>query len=163
SDAALSPDGKLLAVGIRAYRAPRRLLRLLDTVNGGLVREVKLEGAGWFVSLAFSRDGKALALGSRDEIAVVDVATGKTLNRLGDRMSPVAFVGFTPDGNRLVSHSHDNKFRLWDLGTGKVLQRVDAEASGHFEYPQFSSAFRKPSPPEKICKAHSTMLSPDGK
>ena len=76
SDAALSPDGKLLAVGIRAFKAPRKLLRLIDATTGTLVREIKGDGEGWFLSVAFSHDGKTLALGSKDEIALVDVAAG---------------------------------------------------------------------------------------
>ena len=42
-----SPDGKLLAVGTRAYKAPRKLLRLIDATTGELVREFKGEGEGW--------------------------------------------------------------------------------------------------------------------
>ena len=163
SDAALSPDGKLLAVGIRAYKAPRKLLRLIDSATGEVVREIKGEGEGWFLSVSFSRDGKTLALGSKDEIALADVATGKMVDRLADKMSTVGFLGFSPDAKTLVSHSHDNKIRLWDLATRKVLRRFDAEAEGHFTFPHPGGSFSKPSHSEYFGKANSTSLSPDGK
>src|SRR5262249_58294118 len=97
SDAALSPDGKIVAVGIRAYKTPRKLLRLIDATTGELVREVKGEGEGWYLSVAFSADGKTLALGSKDEITLVDVPRGKLLDRLTAEMTTVGFLGFSPD------------------------------------------------------------------
>ena len=113
------PDGKLLAVAIRARFAPRKLLRLIDTKTGELIREIRGEGEGWFLSVAFAPDGNTLALGSQDEVVLVDVATGKLVNRLTAKMFTVGFVGFSRDEKTLVSHSHDNKVRQWDLAAGK--------------------------------------------
>jgi WD40 repeat protein len=128
------------------------------------VREIQGEGEGWFLSVAFSHDGKLLALGSQDEIALVDIATGKLIDRLTAKMSTVGFVGFGPDAKTLVSHSHDNKVRLWDLGSKKVLTEFNAKAAGHVVHPLFTSGFGKPSAPdESFGKANGTALSSDGK
>jgi WD40 repeat protein len=163
SDAALSPDGKLLAVGIRAYKAPRKLLRLIDAASGELVREIKGDQEGWFLSMAFSRDGNTLALGSKDEIALADVATGKILDRLTAKMTTVAFLGFSPDAKTLVSHSHDNKVRLWDLVAKKVLRQFDAEADGHSVLPLPGRLGDAAQHVEHFSKSIGTALSPDGK
>lgn len=162
SDAALSPDGKLLAVGIRAYKAPLKLLRLIDATSGELVREIKGEGEGWFLSVAFTQDGKTLALGSKDEIALVDVETGKLVDLLTAKMSTVAFLGFSPDAKTLISHSHDNKVRLWDVATKKFRTQFDADAAGHSVFP-LPTGLREPAHDEFFGKTNGTALSPDGK
>jgi WD40 repeat protein len=162
SDAALSPDGRLLAVGIRAYKAPRKLLRLIDATSGEVVREITGEGEGWFLSVAFSHDGKTLALGSKDEIVLADVATGKLVDRLTDKMSTVGFLGFSPDAKTLVSHSHDDKVRLWDLATRKAMRAFEAKCEGHFVFP-LPTGSRAPSHSELFGRANGTALSPDGK
>jgi len=170
SDAALSPDGKLLAVAIRAYKAPRKLLRLIDSANGEVVREIKGEGEGWYLSVAFSHDGKTLALGSKDEITLVDVSTGKLVDRLKDKMSTVAFVGFSPDGKTLISRSHDRKVRVWDLAAKKVVRRSDANAGeieGYEEGHRLSLLPNRQGDAgeydEVFYKSNTTALSPDGK
>ncbi len=163
SDAALSPDGKLLAVGIRAVKSPRKVLRLLDTTTGKLVREITAEGEGWFLSMAFTPDGKTLALGSRDEIVLADVATGKVTGRLTAKMSTVGFVGFTADAKTLVSHSHDDKVRAWNLATRKVQRTFAAEASGHHVLHLPGRLGDKPAYHEWFGKMYGTALSPDGK
>jgi WD40 repeat protein len=38
-------------------------------------------------------------------------------------------VAFTPDGGRLVSGSHDNTLKVWDLATGTVLQTFEGHTS----------------------------------
>lgn len=163
SDAALSPDGKLLAVGIRAYKAPRKLLRVIDAASGEVVREVTGEGDGWYLSVAFSHDGGTLALGSKDEISLVDVATGKLVHRLTAKMSTVGFLGFGPHAKTLVSHSHDNKVRLWDLASGNVVRLFAAEATDHFTFPLPTGRREPPAHDEFFGKANGTALSPDGK
>jgi WD40 repeat protein len=163
SDVALSPDGKLLAVGIRAYKAPRKLLRLIDAASGEVVREIKGEGEGWFLSVAFTADGKTLALGSKDEIALVDVATGKLVEWLKAKMSTVAFLGFGPDAKTVVSHSHDDKVRLWDLATKKIQKLFDAEAGGYGEPAIASSGHGQAAIFEVFGKTNATALTLDGK
>ncbi|MBM4071566.1 MAG: hypothetical protein FJ271_21925 [Planctomycetes bacterium] len=162
SDAALSPDGKILAVGIRAYKAPRKLLRLIDATTGDLLREFKGKGEGWYLSIAFAPNGKTLALGSNDEITLVDLASGKLVDRLTAKMTTVGFLAFSPDAKTLVSHSHDNKVRLWDLATKKVLKHFEAIADGHSVVP-LPTGLREPAHVEWFSKSYHTAFSPDGR
>jgi WD40 repeat protein len=163
SDAALSPDGKLLALGMRAYKAPRKQVQLIDVATGNLVREIQDEGEGWFLSMAFAPDGKTLALGGRDEIVLADVGTGKLTGKLTSKMDTVAFLGFSPDGKSLVSHGHDNKIRTWDLASGKQLLEIPAEADGYTRLPVPGSLFRRPPPQELRTRTNATTLLKDGK
>lgn len=74
-------------------------------------------------AVAFSSDGKLMASGADDAIAVWDVATQKLLTRmqLPEKQYAVR-VAFT-DGKTLVSNAvNDRMIRFWDVRTGKQLK-----------------------------------------
>ncbi len=50
-----------------------------------------------------------------------DVRTGRELKSLKGHTDSVRYVGFSPDGRRIVSGSDDNSMRLWDPLTGVEL------------------------------------------
>lgn len=160
---ALSADGRLLAVSIRDIQTPTKLVRLLDVETGKVVREIHGEGEGWFLSMVFTSDGKTLALGSKDEILLADVATGKISNRLTDTMTTVGFLAFDKDGTSLVSHSHDNIVRLWDLKTKKVVTKVEAVPDGYQKVNVAQVGLPPEQTQEKFTRSICTAFSPDGK
>ena len=82
-----------------------------------------------FAGVAFSRDGRFLAVGSHNVIQVWDQAATKMLFILRGHERWVWALAFSPDGNSLASGSMDNTIKLWDLTTGKA--RVTLE--GHTE------------------------------
>ncbi len=109
--AALSPDGTTLAVG--GYMKDDEI-RLIDIQSGEQIGLLK-EHCGRIAALAFSKDGR-LASGSFDHtVRIWDVAARKKLAELTGHTDDVYGVAFSPDGDRLVSASHDRKLRLWDL------------------------------------------------
>jgi RNA polymerase sigma factor (sigma-70 family) len=113
---ALSPDGRLLALGNQEGAAS-----VWDLSTGRLVRELR----GWpFVSgVAFSPDGKTLATteldqkADRNAIALWDVQTGRELHRLAEAVGPVWCVIFVPDGKTVLAAS-GSTIRRWDPVTG---------------------------------------------
>jgi WD40 repeat protein len=124
---ALSPDGRLVAIGgwmagrgtgdIGLYRfdtgMPVALLRgHTQTVTG----------------LAFSPDGKRLLSSSFEPTAIIwDVTTHKLLFRLQGHKSGIMAVAFTPDGSRAITGSDDTTLRLWRVTNGSLI----AEMRGH--------------------------------
>ena len=72
-------------------------------------------------SVAFSPDGRRLAVGSDDKTATVrDIATGTVVHEI-TRGDSVRSVAYSPDGKHLVSGSNDNTVKVWDSQTGKEV------------------------------------------
>lgn len=120
--AAYRPDGKLLAAA--AYKE----VILIDPHDGTILGKLADAGAG-ITALAFSRDGKRLAVASqKGTIRLVDVATGQEQRRLpGHDGAAVAALAFSPDGKMLASGSLDATAKLWEVETG----REKATLQGH--------------------------------
>jgi WD40 repeat protein len=75
--------------------------------------------------IAWSPDGRTLALGSRDQtIRLWDGDTGKPLGTLRGHKDAILSVAWSPDGRTLASGSGsgDNTIRLWDGESGEQLQ-----------------------------------------
>ncbi|QJX00030.1 sigma-70 family RNA polymerase sigma factor [Frigoriglobus tundricola] len=81
--------------------------------------------------VAASRDGGRVAFAAdTDEVHIVDVKTGKGVQRLKAADSGVSRIVFSPDGKRLaIGGSHGTRVNvvLWDLATGTVAHRWDWE------------------------------------
>ena len=76
--------------------------------------------------VAFSPDGKTLAMASREgNVQLWDVATGKLLETLKGHSSAVMAVVFSPDGRTLASGSSDQTVRLWNVETRRELMQLD--------------------------------------
>jgi RNA polymerase sigma factor (sigma-70 family) len=118
--AAISPDGKILAIStgaldeVQLWDIPGQ--RLLRTLTG---RATKVRMLG---QLAFSADGTQVFAGGEDVVYRWDAATGTQLPSLaGDtsRGPPRAFAG--TDGQTLVTVDGNGLIRRWDPTTGKSL------------------------------------------
>jgi WD40 repeat protein len=109
----LSPDGKQLACTDVDHTTNQCLVRVYDLAAGRQVRT--LPGpANWISALAYSPDGKRLAVGCADEnVKLLDPGTGQEVFTLTGRSSRVIGVAFSPDGSRLASCGF-GEVTIWD-------------------------------------------------
>src|SRR5207253_298330 len=77
---------------------------------------------GMVDDVAFSPDGKTLAMASREgSVLLWDVVGGKLLERLKGHSSAVGAVTFSPDGRTLATGGGDQTVRLWNVQTRREL------------------------------------------
>ena len=125
-----SRDGKLLASGSRDGTAIlwstatwKRVQTLQNPDNESLSGQ---SGRGMVEGVAFSPDGKTLAMAGREgNVHLWDVASGKLLETLKGHSSAVNAVVFSPDGRTLASGSTDHTVRLWNVQTRRQLMQLD--------------------------------------
>jgi RNA polymerase sigma factor (sigma-70 family) len=133
----LSPDGRLLAIGLKSGGAV-----IWDTTAG--VERWRLKGSNpYTLCLAFSGDGKKLAVGSaggKATIGLWDLTTGKNLVDFPSKVR-IDSLAFSPDAKVLASTSSasGSSTQLWNAATGRLLR-------------SFASA-----------PLHGAAISPDGK
>ncbi|KJZ70285.1 hypothetical protein HIM_10329 [Hirsutella minnesotensis 3608] len=86
-----------------------------------------LEGhGGWVRAVAFSPDGKTLAVASHERtVRLWDPATGAHRQTLEGHGDSVTAVAFSPDGKTLAVASHERTVRLWDPATGAHRQTLE--------------------------------------
>jgi WD40 repeat protein len=119
--AALSPDGKTLAVGGVAVGNGRlgHPIYLIDLAAGRIERTL-LGHRNNVTGLAFSPDGKRLASTSSDRtVRIWDPAAGTTEKTLEGHTDGMWDVVWSPDGKRLATASYDKTARLWSLESGQ--------------------------------------------
>jgi WD40 repeat protein len=124
--AALTPEGGLIATvgGLDGG------VKVLDLKTGALRREQPAH-MEWVMSVAFSPDGKRLAIGGGNlyhgDVAVVDAAIGERLWVEKDfgRHHQVS-LAFSPDGKLLGAACPDGPAKLFDAGTGKLIRALEA-------------------------------------
>ena len=125
SQLAWSPDGQSLAVGGLSYSA-RSIQIGVWVYNMSYLQDPPLlmpipkheHDYNSAESIAFSPDGKLLAVGSGDDTTrLLDVDNGTEQNILRGHTSTVDAVAFSPDGSVLATGSGDHQIRLWDMNS----------------------------------------------
>jgi len=135
-DIAWSPDGTQIAV---AGGYPGETENQSDTSAHGYISVVDVltnhlvfvtEPASMFTSIAWSPDGKQLALGSFDgTIWIVNALTGERITNLIGHQATVTDVEWSSDGALLVSTGNwDELMILWDAKSYSSIRYVNFNA-----------------------------------
>jgi WD40 repeat protein len=120
-----SPDGSIVAVAGCQSEGPvsapcyQHGVRLYLTLSGQQIG-VPLEGhTDTITTMAFSKDGRILATGSRDRSIRIWDGTSGTFSRivLRSHTGAISALEFSVDGRRMVSAGLDRTIRLWDTST----------------------------------------------
>jgi WD40 repeat protein len=130
--AALSPDGKRLAVGGNPFGGGKLgwLVHVLSLEDGSI--ETVLKGhASIITALAFSPDGLSLASGSFDNTAILyDTRTWKPLAQLKGHKGAVDRVAFSTTGY-VATGSRDSTIRVWQMKDVKAPDARPLVLTGH--------------------------------
>src|SRR5262249_16033168 len=119
--------GHLLAAGGSRHGA------LWNVQTGRLVRVLAVGGHG-ASSVAFSSDGRTLAVGTNDGVNVLyDARTGRKKAELGSAGPPsIQDVDFSPDGRLLASARLDGSTVVWDVKSEVALLSLKGESAADF-------------------------------
>jgi WD40 repeat protein len=125
---AFSPDGKMLAT-ISPYHSYQPTVRLWDPATGRSLSLLSLRkfSSSWVCSLAFSPDGRTLAISGCSEVEFIEVASGQNLLTL--RGEPIVqgatYMVFSPDGKTLAMADRAcHNIQFWDPATGQRLRTL---------------------------------------
>ena len=116
-----SPDGRF--VGFVGSTTPVSLWEL------SAVRQNKFllpEEGGVTYSLAYSRDGKEVAVGGLKDIRVFDFETEKLTRTIAGAAYSVAY---SPDGKMLASAPQNGVVQIWEADTGKPIKTLTGSAT----------------------------------
>jgi WD40 repeat protein len=114
--AALSPDGRRLAVGDGGTSESVALWDIADPARPQRLDQRVASHPAVVRRLAFSPGGQVLATASNDEtVALWRVADGVRLAVLDGHEQAVDQIAFTPDATMLAALDHSGVITLWDV------------------------------------------------
>ena len=96
----------------------------LNPENAARVAQLARFGKGWVDEVAFSPDGRLLAVASSIGVYLY-AADDLSEVRFLPTDAPVRSVAFSPNGQALASGSLDNTIRLWDAASGALLRTLE--------------------------------------
>jgi WD40 repeat protein len=112
---------------LAVWQADLRNVKLhgINFQNADLAKSVFAETFGGVLSVAFSPNGKLLALGDTNgEIRLYQLVDGQQILTCKGHTNWVVSLAFSPDGSILASGSVDYTMKLWDVSTGQYLQTL---------------------------------------
>jgi dipeptidyl aminopeptidase/acylaminoacyl peptidase len=121
--ATLAPDGRRLAV---AGETGVVWILDLESDREGQLHYVRPASVS---SVSFASDGRTLLIGllgsphSEHGVEMYDVESDKVVGHLRGHEGAVWGLAPMPDGRRLLTAGSDQTMRLWDLASGRELQR----------------------------------------
>lgn len=80
----------------------------------------------WVHSLAFAPDGQTLAVGLKDEVELIDLASRQVVGKLSGKFGRVRGLAFSPDGQTLALGGYQT-LQLWNVRAGTK----ERELTGH--------------------------------
>jgi WD40 repeat protein len=71
--------------------------------------------------MAYSREGRTLAVGADREVLLIDPTNGQSRKVLKGAKSKIDSVAWSPDDKRLVASTEQHELCLWDVDSSQIL------------------------------------------
>jgi WD40 repeat protein len=114
---AMAPDGKqMISLAVNA------LLQLWDLATGRELLQTEINGRA--ESIAYSPDGKKLAVGRGTMIDLFDSKTLQPKHVFKRHDRAIMSVVFSPDGQVVASGSDDATIKLWSIKSGEEIKHI---------------------------------------
>ena len=152
---AYSPDGRQIAAA-----AADGIVRLFDAETWQTRHARRRPGTDpgiGALSVAFSRNGKRVALAGRTEIKLWDLATGRENATLNAGGPAISCISFSPDDRRIGAmdtHRFNETLMSWDLSTKQRMPDLDEDSLVKTSHPYWSAG--------AFSASLSFAFSPDG-
>src|SRR5262249_7833546 len=119
--AAISPDGRKLAVGGAPFGSGRFGIMIhIVSLDSGEVLKVLRGHLNIVTSLAFTRDGRYVASSSGDKLATLwDIESGAPVRLLQGHPDRLRLIVLSPANRFAATVCHDGKARIWLLDDGR--------------------------------------------
>ena len=112
----ISPDGTTAA------STGDKTVKLWNVAAANELRAFPLEEAG--LSLAFAPDNQSIAVRMESGVEVLDLKSGRRLQRFDSHTGGVPRIAISPDGKWLASGGSDHKARVWELATARLAYEL---------------------------------------
>ena len=128
--AAISPDGRLLAVGGHDGHGSDHRLTLIDLRSRSLLHELRGH-SNVVLDIEFSPDGRLLASSSADAtIRLWNLSTLRATHVLRGHSRRVVDISFSHRGSQIASASLDGSAKIWSTRSGALERTLGEHASG---------------------------------
>ncbi len=120
---AASPDGLLAVARRNSAREAPLAVDLVEAATGRVTGSLPVTGTAG-VTLAFSADGRRLAVGTHGKVQVWDVAARRIVGTLEQPGYPIQRLALGPDGRALAASGIDDRVWVWDVDRTADLRMV---------------------------------------
>ena len=118
-DVAYSPDGTILACATTDGRV------ILWDVAAGLPIDTFVVFDGNTPNVvAYSPDGKSIAVGAARKVSIWDAATSRRRHFLSGHIDSIRSIAYSPDNRTVASGSDDGTVRFWNASTGALRHTI---------------------------------------
>jgi WD40 repeat protein len=125
-----TPDGKGIAVGLSDLgRGLNGKVLLLDAATGDRLAALPTQKKGQ-MSLAFSADGRHLAVGFNGLVQVWDVRSRELVKSITGFERVPTCLAFSTDGKTLAAGTQDGQVWVWSVASGKAVQLIELGTRG---------------------------------